>query len=139
MKKQILLIIILFLTVAVGSVGLYKISNPQTRVLSAQSEKPATEISVYHAIAADANFPEEYREIKIASGATELDLLKHNAVIKTKGEGKNAFVLAINQREADMAKREFWALYVNGKQAQVGAGSYVLKNGDRVKWQVEKY
>ena len=31
----------------------------------------------------------------------------------------------------------FWVYYVNGAQANVGAGEYILKNGDTVRWRLE--
>ena len=35
--------------------------------------------------------------------------------------------------------KEFWALYVNGKQAEVGAGTYIIKNNDTIEWRIETY
>lgn len=72
-------------------------------------------------------------------GDTALDLLKKTGAIKTKGEGKNAFVVQINNKKADEKNKEFWAFYVNGKMAEVGAGSYQLKNNDQVEWKLEKF
>jgi hypothetical protein len=34
--------------------------------------------------------------------------------------------------------QEFWALYVNGKQSEVGAGVYVTKNDDVIEWRLEE-
>ncbi|WP_162616381.1 DUF4430 domain-containing protein [Xylanimonas allomyrinae] len=55
------------------------------------------------------------------------------------GEGANAFVTTIGGRASDQSKNEFWAFYVNGEQAQVGAGSYVMKDGDEITWKLETY
>jgi hypothetical protein len=57
----------------------------------------------------------------------------------TSGAGENAFVTAIAGRQADAAKHEFWELLVNGEQSQVGAGSYIIKDGDQIKWQISTY
>ena len=56
-------------------------------------------------------------------GQTALNLLTAKANVQVKGSGANAFVTAINGRIADDTKKEFWAFYINGKQADVGAGS----------------
>ena len=56
-----------------------------------------------------------------------------------RGEGKNAYVTGINGREADTKKKEYWAFYVNGKPATVGAGSYILKQADKIEWKIENY
>ena len=74
-----------------------------------------------------------------ATGKTALELLTAKATTQIKGTGANAYVVAINGRAADDAKKEFWALYVNGVQAQMGAGSYVTKTGDQIRWHVETY
>lgn len=72
-------------------------------------------------------------------GSTALDLLKATTKVSMTGEGVNAYVTAINGREASTPQREFWALYVNGKQADVGAGSYVLQEADSIEWKLETY
>lgn len=76
-------------------------------------------------------------QIKI--GATALQLLNSTHVVVTKGEKENAFITSIDGRAADSQKREFWAFYVNGKQAQVGAGSYFVKKNDTIEWKIETY
>jgi len=70
---------------------------------------------------------------------TALDLIKEKIKIVTKGEGVDAYVVEINGKLAEDSKKEFWAFYVNGKQATVGAGSYKLKEGDRIEWKLETY
>ena len=70
---------------------------------------------------------------------TALDLIKEKIKIVTKGEGVDAYVVEINGKLAEDSKKEFWAFYVNGKQATVGAGSYKLKEGDRIEWRIETY
>lgn len=70
---------------------------------------------------------------------TALDFTKETNKVVTKGEGANAYVVEINGRKADDTKKEFWAFYVNGKQAMVGAGSYKLKEGDKIEWKLENY
>ncbi len=37
------------------------------------------------------------------------------------------------------SEKEFWSFYVNGKQAETGAGSYILKNNDTIEWKIEAY
>lgn len=71
-------------------------------------------------------------------GKTALELLQAKANATTNGEGANAFVTAINGYQADSSK-EFWAFYVNGEQAQVGAGSYTTKSTDQITWKVEAF
>lgn len=76
---------------------------------------------------------------RIQQGSTALKLLQSTHTVITKGEGKNAFVVSISGRVAQNEKREFWAFYVNGEQAVVGAGSYIMKNNDTIEWKIETY
>lgn len=86
----------------------------------------------------EANFISYQVEI----GKTALDLLRKNTEVQTKGEGINAYVTQINGypdlRRMSLLK-EFWAFYVNGKMGEVGAGSYELKQGDKIEWKIENY
>ncbi len=72
-------------------------------------------------------------------GKTALEATQANAKVTTSGSGVNAFVTAINERAADAKKHEFWELLINGKPAEVGAGSYPIKNGDLIEWHINKY
>jgi len=92
-------------------------------------------LSVYLKLAGEENFSKS----EVVVGKTALDLTKEKTNIKTKGEGVNAYVTEINGQEALNSKKEYWAFYVNGKMAKVGAGSYKLKEGDKIEWKIEKY
>jgi hypothetical protein len=76
---------------------------------------------------------------KITPGTTALDLLRTQTKIVTQGEGTQAFVTKIGSREVDPKRREFWSFEVNGKEASVGAGSYLLRNGDSIVWLLKNY
>ena len=79
------------------------------------------------------------QEVGIEEGKTALDLTKKVAKVQTKGEGRDAFVVSIDGKIADSAKKEFWEFLVNGKPAEVGAGSYKLKDGDKIEWRISNY
>lgn len=59
--------------------------------------------------------------------------------IKTEGTGINAYITSLNGRVADTKKNEFWELTINGKPAEVGAGSYIIKTGDTIVWQIKTF
>lgn len=71
------------------------------------------------------------------NGQTALAILKSLATVKTKQSSFGAFVVGINGVEADGSK-QFWAFYVDGKQASEGAGTYKTKDGQQIMWKVEK-
>ncbi|MBN0039584.1 DUF4430 domain-containing protein [Cellulosimicrobium cellulans] len=73
------------------------------------------------------------------TGTTALDLLlEADPSAQVTGEGENAFVTAIDGVAAD-PDSEFWALYVNGEMATVGAGSLETKDGDEITWKLETF
>lgn len=72
-------------------------------------------------------------------GKTALEATESQVSVVTKGDGENAFVTSINELSADPKKREFWEFDVNGSQAQVGAGSYVIQNHDQIEWKITNY
>lgn len=81
----------------------------------------------------------DYTTYQIEEGKSALDLLQQTSTIETKGEKENAYVVEIEGRKADDAKKEFWSLYINGTISPVGAGSYILKNNDNIEWKIETY
>lgn len=59
--------------------------------------------------------------------------------IKLEGTGKNAYVTSLNGKVADSKKNEYWELSINNKPSQVGAGSYTIKTGDIITWQIKTF
>lgn len=78
-------------------------------------------------------------EVKDGVGKTALDVTDQNVDLETSGEGVNAFVTGINGRKADSDKKEFWELIINGKSSEVGAGSYTVKEGDKIEWKISNF
>ncbi len=70
---------------------------------------------------------------------TALEATEGVAKTVTSGTGRDAFVTAINGKAADSKKREFWELLINGKPASVGAGTYIVVDGDSIKWHIATY
>lgn len=114
-------------------IGIYSF-NKFDRVDVATTPSPTTsaEVSPTPATAQEVTYQGQ-------EGKTALALLEENAEVKTKGEGANAFVSSINGYAADSAKKEFWAFYLNGESATVGAGSYDTKDTDTITWKIQTY
>lgn len=71
-------------------------------------------------------------------GRTALDLLlEADPSATVEGEGEMAFVTSIGGVAA--GESEFWALYVDGEPAQVGAGSLVTEDGQEITWKLEAF
>jgi len=70
------------------------------------------------------------------SNGNALNLLKQHYTVKTKTyTGMGEEVIGINGVVA--SSKQYWAFYVNGKEAQVGAGSYTTKKTDTITWKLE--
>ena len=71
-------------------------------------------------------------------GKTALDLLRSGHTIETKTfSGVGEYVTSIDGKKEDTGKN-FWALYVNGVQSQVGASDYKPKDKDKIVWKLEE-
>jgi len=129
MKK--ILLFVLFFLIIISGYFFY-----QNKLLSAKkSVVQQQNLTVYLKLISQTDFIKQ----EIIAGKTALDLIKEKAKVVTKGESANAYVIEINGKLAEDSKKEFWAFYVNGKMAEVGAGSYKLKDGDKIEWRIEKY
>ncbi|MDX1259945.1 MULTISPECIES: DUF4430 domain-containing protein [unclassified Exiguobacterium] len=80
------------------------------------------------------------KDMCLKKSETALDALEETdlPVVKT-GKGEMAYVTAVDGiREKSAGASSGWVFGVNDKPAQVGAGAYQLKDGDRLEWRFEK-
>lgn len=80
-----------------------------------------------------------YSDIEINEGQTALDITQKVASISAIGEGATAYVTSINGRAADKGKKEFWEMLINNQSSQVGAGSYKVRDNDKIDWRIGTY
>lgn len=132
MSKKIFASIIFVLLV--GITGYFQLF-PKKEVRKKYTTQPT--ILIKQIIQVDSKVYEKNE--RVAVGSTALQALYKTHKIQSKGLGINAFITAIDGRVASSEKREFWAFYVNGKQAEVGAGTYIIKNNDTIEWKIEIY
>ena len=69
------------------------------------------------------------------NGVNALALLKKHATITTKHYSFGDMVTSIDGSSGNGPK--YWTFYVNGKEASVGAGSYVSKTTDNITWKLQ--
>ncbi|MFZ2206814.1 MAG: DUF4430 domain-containing protein [Microgenomates group bacterium] len=130
-KKTFVSILFILL---VGITGYFQFS-PKKEVPKKLNTRPT--ISIKQIVRVDSEVSEKKEHVVV--GSTALQALYKTHKIQSKGLGANSFIIAIDGRMASEEKREFWAYYVNGKQADVGAGAYVIKNNDTIEWKIETY
>jgi hypothetical protein len=68
-------------------------------------------------------------------GRNALDLLKVFHKVDTKDTSFGPMIVGIDGVTPDST--HYWAFYVNGKLADVGANSYITKNSDTIEWKLE--
>jgi hypothetical protein len=131
MSKKILIAIIVVIVLGVCGFGLYGITNNANVVQSpAQAEDVAATSGIQ--ISPDGKLV-AYDGV---AGETALATLKKLTTAEATTKG---FVTSIDGLVADDSKNEFWAFYVNGQQAAVGAGDYSSVAGDKIEWKLESF
>lgn len=136
MKKVFALIVIVVIALLLNKLPNFN----QIPVKKEAAQTISKSLTVYQKINTDSQGQKDFEKLTISeNNLTALTLLKKKSQVKTQGNGTNAFVVEINGRAADQNKKEFWAFYVNGKEAQVGAGSYKLQNNDKVEWKIQNF
>jgi hypothetical protein len=120
-------------TAGLLSVGLLTGCSSDDAATPAASGSPAVSAEATEAA-------QEVTELSYAgeTGSTALDLLLvHDPDAEVSGEGEMAYVTGIKGRTAADGQ-EFWALYVDGEMAQVGAGALETEDGQQIQWKLEK-
>ncbi len=69
------------------------------------------------------------------TGINAFVLLKKYATVQAKHYSFGYLVTSINGIAGNGPK--YWTFFVNGKEASVGASSYVTKNSDKITWKLE--
>ncbi len=134
MKKYLKLILPVVVIFTLGFIiWRTSVSGPAAKT---QGEKAAQKVSAILKIN-DVN-PQSF-DISGFVGKSALEATESEAKVITNGTGTNAYIVSINGREADATKHEFWELDVNGSEAQVGAGSYIIQNNDEIQWKISNY
>lgn len=119
------------------SVGLVAGCSGDDEAAPAASPSAAAEVG---SEAGDETAADEVTEFSYEGedGETALDLLlAADPEAEVSGEGEMAFVTTIQGRTAEDGA-EFWALYVDGEMAQVGAGALETEDGQEIQWKLEE-
>jgi len=127
-KLLLFLAIVFFISFSVWQV---RIKNSESKI---QGEKTVQENTSLLKIDDGKNL--QSFDVSEFIGKTALEATESKVRVATNGTEVNAFVTSIGGREADTKKREFWEFIVNGSQAQVGAGSYIIQNNDEIQWKI---
>lgn len=136
MKKNLILAAVALLLI---SGFFYLRNNPQENTPAPEPVQQVVERKAVIEIALTSENTKKFDIEDFTDGTTALSMTEAVVTVQKKGEGEQAFVTAIDGVQAQESKKEFWSFYVNGKQAEVGAGTYKVQNGDVVSWKIETY
>lgn len=70
-------------------------------------------------------------------GKTALAVLKERHKVDEKNTSYGIFIDGIDGKKGDEA--HFWAFYINGTSASLGADSYISKTGDELEFRYESF
>ncbi len=96
-------------------------------IANSPSHKVGTTLNAQHQVT--------YITYRGENGTDALTLLKKHAQVQVKHYSFGDLVTSINGSTGNGPK--YWTFYINGKEAQVGAGSYVTKNSDTLSWKLQ--
>lgn len=137
-KSKIIIAIIVTVLVALGAGGAYFATQLNTQNQSQTSQ----DVAQSSATPQQTDTKKESDAATVAydgqDGRTALEILKGIKTVETKVyAGIGEMVVSIDGVKPEDSS-EFWAFYVDGKQAQVGADQYVTKNKEKIEWKLEK-
>jgi hypothetical protein len=134
-KKQLAIwIASAIIVIGAASTGIYLYENQSKSAESNQVNSAAQSTNVE----TDSSAKVTTLTYQGQDGKTALELLESAATVEKSGEGENAYITSINGVKADSTK-EYWAFSINGEASMVGAGSYVTKSSDVIKWDLTTF
>ncbi len=125
MKKQLTTAVAVAALITIGGFGVYH--NTQSSRVDTATHTTHTETTKRESIA--------YNGIE---GQTALATLVELVPVETQSSEFGDFVTSIDGSVAD-SNSEYWAFYVNGELAPVGASSYITQDGDMIEWKLESF
>jgi ABC-type enterochelin transport system substrate-binding protein len=130
-SKKLILISAAILLLAAGC-GKHQAQTNQPSTLDASPASKAAKITVNESVEGSSINKASYQ---VAEGKSALDLLEASHLVETKSFGSmGSFVSSIDGQKPD--SKHFWEFFVNGKSSNVGASSYILKDGDKIEWKL---
>lgn len=134
MRKFLLLI--LFIIIIFGALRLLLVKTPPAAPKPQTTTTPKTFV-VNLEIDYGNDQKERFENVKMEEGATALGVLEkaardNNFELKIKESSLGPFIEKIKNLSGD--ENHFWAFLVNGKMSEVGAGAYLIQNGDKIEF-----
>lgn len=135
--KKIEIFVIVVVIAVIGIVYAFKQETPSARLANntdTTQNQPADLLMAKNELNQPA--PETSIVYEGVDGKNAMELLRMNHQVTVKTYEFGDFVTSINGITPD--SNQFWSMYVNGQQSQVGASQYMTKNGDSIKWQIDQ-
>jgi hypothetical protein len=118
LKSKVIITLAVIIVMAGVGLGIYSQNNSGQVQTTTNSQHQLTQISY------DGK-----------NGVNAFTLLKKYARVQAKHYSFGYFVTSINDAAGNGPK--YWTFFVNGKEASVGASSYITKSSDKITWKLE--
>lgn len=124
-KNKKLIVSLLIICFAILGVAGYKF---------ALSSKQVQGIKVYTLTVRDTEntFNKKY-EFKTEETSLGKDL-DNRGIIETDNSGTSRFVTGVDDKDADVSKKEWWNIKINGEDSQTGVDDTMINNGDNIEF-----
>ncbi|MDH5816398.1 MAG: DUF4430 domain-containing protein [Candidatus Nezhaarchaeota archaeon] len=146
-SRTVIVVAVIAIVVAACSLALAAQTYYETFMLSTKLESLKESL---RALTSEVSITIDYgngttrtHKLLVPIGYTALDALRCVAKVETRLYSWGEYIVAIDDVHESMEKNLFWLWYIMGEKgewvlAPVGAGAYVLKSGDHVKFSYEK-
>lgn len=118
LSKSTLILAVPLIVLAAGIIG----------ATTSYHASPKAAVTIQHSQTTDVKY-------KGVNGQTALALLQKYANVQLKHYSFGDMVTSINGTAGTGPK--YWSFYVNGKLAEVGAGSYITHDSDSIEWKLQ--
>ncbi|MDB5183125.1 MAG: hypothetical protein JWO47_909 [Candidatus Saccharibacteria bacterium] len=127
-SKKLVAALIVIVLILVGSLTMLIRHNNHENYLKKQAQTKAAQVL--------AKQQKEHITYKGVTGKTALEILKAQHTVTTKTYSFGEQVTSIDGLAGNGPK--YWTFYINGKMADVGAGTYQTAASDNIEWKWEQ-
>ncbi|WP_122647165.1 DUF4430 domain-containing protein [Enterococcus mediterraneensis] len=128
MKKIITASLLVISTLVIGGC-----STPATDTAASTTTEKTTQQTVTITLKEDKQQIDS-KKIEVKEKANLFDTMKENFTIKD----EDGFITSIEGHEQDPKENKYWTYTINGEPAMKGAKETILKQGDKVVFELEK-
>ncbi|WP_036186229.1 DUF4430 domain-containing protein [Ureibacillus manganicus] len=133
LQRISLLMLVVIALFGCSSNGAQEEVKPAEQTTNETTESNVEQLSVELEVINDGKSDVKEAAFTEGENALEVTVRELNAI------EEGGFVTTINGVEAGEETKTYWALSVNGEMSMVGAAEVILKDGDKITWELTSY